>query len=848
MATPHNKGPEIPREELAEVHASQKGPTPVDAIADQTRVAAHDVAMREVYGMQEGTMAEIPDQSSVPIVVPTPSTPIPADPAETRTKALELLRKGGNREDRMKAAGLVDQLGVQTNDPALRQIASAILQGAPAEDMANVLQAQTMRDQPTLSDIVGERAADEDLPVDVSSMESAGSPPKRYFSRSRQLLSTAAAGIPFHLIPDMYKDVREWMQMKVFPAYRKHRDDSRLTRNVDATGRTVVGGLLSYAPTAWAGNLPLIQGALGSWTPLGVLPMGLAAVPAASIVGYGAWKARRARQSVDVAHRSNIIDWARNFHVNVTQFNTHFAAELPLPTNELIDTYDEEEMIAGLHTRMWTRRGEIPIMHSVEHYARYTLPILIELCQQVKANHPSVRSLSLPQTQKDQLIAHAPDPTGTPAHEESKWTRLRQVAIAYGKFLAKWHQKRTEGQVTGALAGTGLGLGLTTGPVAPVICGLTWAGRKWWLKHKHADTDIELRHDGKLECNLDPEHFDAGGRSLYSQGRFIEDVPMQKDEWLKSRTVKYWYDRIQIPEEARKRSGSKKSPKHLGINATRSVQLALTKVDPPPTIPTDREKERLKETYENLRDERKKLLGEQTKLDEEIAKLTAAEKRIKAQLMRLKGATSDYERTRRDELELSLGEAQDDLIQAKTKKSNNEIALVTGDYAPTKVDQARKAMDNAEKGTAVPRLTYQAVGENDDICKAFAIRVVEAYGPLTENAIAKKMKKYTGEKLASAVGVLLDNTQEVVVTGAAIGTVGAIGMGGAVLAGQSLPVLGTLLGGLSVAKWAVGGGVAGFIFGSGYTLITKVASAPFVAAKKIAAAAVGGEKKEEKKP
>ena len=155
-------------------------------------------------------------------------------------------------------------------------------------------------------------------------------------------------------------------------------------------------------------------------------------------------------------------------------------------------------------------------------------------------------------------------------------------------------------------------------------------------------------------------------------------------------------------------------------------------------------------------------------------------------------------------------------------------------------------MDNAEKGTAVPRLTYQAVGENDDICKAFAIRVVEAYGPLTENASAKKMKKYTGEKLASAVGVLLDNTQEVVVTGAAIGTVGAIGMGGAVLAGQSLPVLGTLLGGLSVAKWAVGGGVAGFIFGSGYTLITKVASAPFVAAKKIAAAAVGGEKKEEK--
>jgi len=273
--------------------------------------------------------------------------------------------------------------------------------------------------------------------------------------------------------------------------------------------------------------------------------------------------------------------------------------DIDKPTHELVDTNNEEILLTAFDAYLWPDIGKVPMFPSVDGYIHYLFPKLVGFCQLVADNNPEdektepkdprVRRLNLTKESRDiiaqyagrkmdmNIAAVADQPTA-----KDKWKNLRQVAIAHAQGLEMWHHQRSNGQIRGALLANAAVLGYVSGPVGPLACGAV-AGVRWGLNAYHfRNVDMERGKDGKLQVNLDPDHFDAGGISLYSQGNFIADLEGDTDgetkkAWTADEKIKDWLARIRNLSIGDKelKSGSLRSPRHLAVRFAKRVQQGL---------------------------------------------------------------------------------------------------------------------------------------------------------------------------------------------------------------------------------------------------------------------------------
>ncbi len=266
-------------------------------------------------------------------------------------------------------------------------------------------------------------------------------------------------------------------------------------------------------------------------------------------------------------------------------------------THELVDTSNEEILLTAFDAYLWPNIGELPIFPSVDGYIHYLFPKLVEFCELVAKNNPDtgeprdsrVRRLNLTKANRDIIASYTRSnmrmhPEGDLHREEveNRWKNLRQVTIAHGQGIRKWHSQRSSGQINGALLANAAMLGYVSGPVGPLACAAV-AGTRWGINaYRFHHVDMERGSNGKLQVNLDPGHFDAGGVSLYSQGNFIADLMGDTDkeirkQWVADEKVKDWLARIRnlTIGDAELRSGSLRSPRHLAIRFAKKVQQGL---------------------------------------------------------------------------------------------------------------------------------------------------------------------------------------------------------------------------------------------------------------------------------
>lgn len=540
-------------------------------------------------------------------------------------------------------------------------------------------------------------------------------------------------------------------------------------------GRSVDRGVRATATAAGSGgilsvtNLQFFQNALnvGGWIAAPLANVVGIGAPAASLL-YRPLRGMYARRKYGDQLAAQAQECHRLLGMNRQMAEEHeaaFAQELQQRTVELIDQPGEQELIQALHHVLRAELETIPHFFSEELYARYCFRRITDACRAAAERPENTRT-------PDQRVLARYYPLGADgrpvADAADRISHLRQVAIAYGKMLAERERKNDEPYTTGGIIGASATLALTYGPLAPLVGGAAWAGRKLWRRKKEGEVHIEIDDDRREVVGkgghpiYSPTAHRSDVLSLYRGGDYVtqaEDEATRK-AWREEEGVKTWLKRITIPAEAvqRCRSGRITSVQMLASETAPVVQEQLRSLGIKPKSAVNQARVR------------------QLELDEQ------AEKEQLANLRTQRGVT-----------------------QAALESSANQLREIRRQLAEAKNPSPRENP-----------MTVEEIGRDEDACKAFAIKVVETF----QANFRKGAMRAAAGKVLAPVGASVKNFTAEVIVKPVVGATAA----GALAAGGSY-VAGTLLSsaGFGFLATPVGWGGAGFIFTSLglYTLVMR---------------------------
>lgn len=542
-------------------------------------------------------------------------------------------------------------------------------------------------------------------------------------------------------------------------------------RTIDRGVRgTVTGGILGGSTWYVAGR-QLVQNALevGNAVASGVANGFCIAAPVAPLayplvrLGVAKWRHGNQKEIFEACEKNNL---GMNDVDQVCENEVAFQHELDQPTVELIDQPGEQELIKAFHIVMRDLLANIPHFVTEERYAQHCFTKMVETCKNAAAKAENAR------TAEEKIMAnyHPFDAAGGRLPDAAeRILHMRQIAIAYGKMLAERERQEGESQITGAIAGASVGLLFTYGPLAPIVGGAAWAGRKLWRRHKETQVHIEVNERNELvgkegQPIYNPTTYRSDVASLYRNGDFVtqaEDEAKRK-EWREEEGVKLWLKSIVIPAESvqRCRTGAIRTPRDLALETAPRVQ----------------------EQLKNLR----------------------IEYRSPVNTSKVRG------------IEMQIEAETEDLKNLRAQRSPSKDAL---DQCAARLKELRQALSEEKNpkprsgpdGAILP-LTIEEIGKNIDAGKAFAVGVVETF---LANAKQGWVRKKTGEALAPVGSAAKEAAVEVVVKPVIIG---GLSVGGIFLAGKLIGMLGGIT--VSTPVTLTVGGAVGI-----YALVRSAAAA-----------------------
>src|SRR3989339_33659 len=579
-------------------------------------------------------------------------------------------------------------------------------------------------------------------------------------------VETPAAGTPAILAAAKQKKQKK----SLYRRYRESRQRwKQLGHTIDhgvrgtVTGG-VVGGITGLTALQGFQNLLGVGGAMGSGF-ANVVCMGLPAAPL--LYRPACWVyAKRKHEDIKIAYDQCTKDSLHLDGVPLEEHQRVFQREINQPTVELIDQPGEQEFIKAFHMVIRDRLANIPHLLTEERYAQYCFTVMVEACKNSAAKEENARNGA------EKILAnyHPFDTAGNRLPDAAeRILHMRQISITYGKMLAERERQEGESQITGAIVGASIALLFTYGPLAPIIGGIAWTGRRLWCRHKEAQVHIEVNERNELvgkegQPIYNPTTYRSDVVSLYRNGDFVtqaEDEAKRK-EWREEEGGKSWLKSIVIPAESvqRCRTGAIKTPRGLALETAPRVQEQLKnqRIEHRPPVNTSKVRE----------------------------------------------------------IEMQIEAETEDLKNLRAQRSPSKDAL---DQCAARLKELRKAL-SAEKnpkprsgpdGVILP-LTIEEIGKNVDAGKAFAIAVVETF---QANAKQGWVRKKTGEALAPVGSAFKEAAIDVVVKPV---IVGGLSVGGVFLAGKLIGVLGGIT--VSTPVTLTIGGAVGI-----YALVRMAASA-----------------------
>ncbi|MFH0851625.1 MAG: hypothetical protein V1876_02650 [Candidatus Peregrinibacteria bacterium] len=487
-----------------------------------------------------------------------------------------------------------------------------------------------------------------------------------------------------------------------------------------------------------------------------------------------------------------------------------FQWELGQPTVELINEPGEQQILEAFHAMMRDHLADVPHFVTEERYAQYCFTRLAGACEAASAKVADNRS----DTEQKLLGA-----VGA-SYSNGEITHVRQVAIAYGKMLAERERRETECYTTGAIVGASAGLVLTYGPLAPVVGGAAWIGRKLWRNYKEKQVHIEINERNEIvgkngQPIYNPTTYRSDVASLYRRGDFVakaEDEATRK-EWHEEEGVKSWLKVIVIPAECvqRCRTGAIKTPRELALEAASRVQDDLHKKKVK-KLPKKAPEAKIAQLKEELMTAKEELKERRQARDKVRGDLRAAEIGVQESQNTIQqyATTTDFnEKKARTEAKRMLKLHQSRAARARGELPDLEELVQKQEEVAKKLSTELRQDEHPEAGE---ELTLEKIGDDIEIGKAFAVAVVEIF---QANAKQGWVRKKTGEALAPVSSAAKEAAVEVVVKPVIIG---GAAVGGVFLAGKLIGFIGGFA--VSTPVTLMIGGAVGI-----YALVRTVATA-----------------------
>jgi hypothetical protein len=520
--------------------------------------------------------------------------------------------------------------------------------------------------------------------------------------------------------------------------YRRFRERDGIRQIDDAARGTAVA-----VPGAWFGNYMFNTAAAQSaYIATGSLSTTAFASPCwpAFLLGgrYAYAKYVNApgvtREFVDAVHRCG---------GDLEKEQNNLASYLRMQDRKLINTDDEQLLLTGFHNAEASLPAETPYLDTNESYAKHCFAKLVELCERAADAHADGRVV--PGLSEDETKAlskhHLSEDSLTVDERRERTEHLLQSSVAYGRLLANYHREKREAQVTGGTLGTAGVLSAVTLNLTPLIVGgLFYGGRKVYRWANGAGQHLEIGKDGELQGRnnspiLSPETTKVKGGSLYRP----DYIDRYKEEGQLSDDEKRWLEKIQFPDSVLKRNY--RTAKSLAHDVASHVQTILGHDVGFAMSVDEGERDLKKEAWKDEADRLKKYEDESDRLKGEIEAHKsdmlrhrsktggsgggerAEERRVEARGM-VEYLQSQIENKQKRVDRLDGVEAVEATAEADRIEGKKGLIVEQKD----KVERARKKYEKVRKPKEPTKeMTAEAVGKNDEIAKAFAVKANQVF-------------------------------------------------------------------------------------------------------------------------